>query len=190
MSYKTELQSNNADIQSLIDKANALPVAENLDTEITAQDDLITQINAALDGKITGREALEAQIAELEAQIDELNESWAGTLTFSGSYSSATYYTEAGCSLAVDKQKGMAFVTIQGGTSSSYENIYFTGHTLPTGVTALTTQDYGGSTSGSTQRYYTQVLTGITGKINVAVDFSSRSSSYDYIQAALTVTYA
>lgn len=117
--------------------------------------------------------------------------SWAGTLTFTGSYANnATYYTAAGCSLAVDKDTGMAFITIQGGTSTAYENIYFTEHSLPNGVTALTTQTYGGPTNGDTQRYFTQVLTGITGKINVAVNISSRDSSYDYVQAKLTVTYA
>lgn len=51
MSYKTELQDNNSDIQSLINKANALPIHENLDTELSAQDDLIAQIASALDGK-------------------------------------------------------------------------------------------------------------------------------------------
>ena len=54
MSIKTELQSNNTDIQSLIDLANSLPVAENLDTELSEQDSLISQIAAALEGKSVG----------------------------------------------------------------------------------------------------------------------------------------
>ncbi len=57
MSYKSEFQSNNTDLQRLIDKANALPVAENLDSEISQQDSLIEQIAAALVGKAGGSAA-------------------------------------------------------------------------------------------------------------------------------------
>lgn len=51
MSYKTEFQANNADLQSLIDIANAMPVAENLDGVINTQDNLIAQIRSALVSK-------------------------------------------------------------------------------------------------------------------------------------------
>lgn len=47
----TELQSNNTDLQGLLDTINALPVAENLDTALTDQESLIDQIQAALEGK-------------------------------------------------------------------------------------------------------------------------------------------
>ena len=114
---------------------------------------------------------------------------WAGSLTLSGSKVSATYVTEAGCSLAVDPIRGMAFVTIQGGTSSSYENIYFQKGSLPSGVTFLTTQTYGGPTSGSTSRYFTAAFTGITGKINVEVVLDTYNGTYDYVTAVLNVTY-
>ena len=49
MSYKAGFQSNNIDLQSLIDLANNLPSAgttENLDDELATQDDLIAQIIA------------------------------------------------------------------------------------------------------------------------------------------------
>ena len=62
--------------------------------------------------------------------------------------------------------------------------------TLPEGVTALTTQTYGGPNSGARQRYFTQVLTGITGKINVTANMNAMNSNYDYVQCTLTVTYA
>lgn len=52
MSYKQEFQSNNVDIQSLIDLAKTLPDAENLDSEIATQDDLINQIASALEWEI------------------------------------------------------------------------------------------------------------------------------------------
>ena len=116
--------------------------------------------------------------------------SWAGTLTFSGTYATSTYYTAAGCSLAVDKDTGKAFVTIQSGTSTSYENIVFTASSLPSGVTLLAPPAAAHGTGGTEKSYFTCCLSGITGKINVAVDMSTRNSSYDYVQAALTVTYA
>ena len=118
--------------------------------------------------------------------------SWAGTLTFSGTYATSTYYTAAGSFLSVDKDTGRAFITIQGGTSTSYENIYFAATSLPSGVTLLTppgNTNFG--TGGSAKCYYTAVLTGVTGKINVAVAMNTRAAtSYDAVQCALTVTYA
>ena len=127
-------------------------------------------------------------ISQLTTDLAAANASWAGTLTFSGSYANSTYYTQAGCSLGVDKTLGYAYVTIQGGTSTSYENVYFTAASLPSGVSLLAYQQYSGA-SGTTKTYYTCVLTGITGKINVSVNLNSTNSSYDYVQAALTVTY-
>lgn len=166
MSNKTDLIQNNEALQNLLTRIEELP----------------------------SKQDFEDLQAEFQAELDKANESWVGTLTFTSTsstkYNTSDYFTEAGCSLAVDKQKGMAFVTIQGGTSTSYENIYFTDHTLPTGVSALTTQTYGGPTSGTAQRYFTQVLTGITGKINVTVDLNAVNSFYDYVQTQLTVTYA
>lgn len=51
MDYKIELQNNNTDLQNLINKANDLPDAINLDAEITAQDTVISQIQEALANK-------------------------------------------------------------------------------------------------------------------------------------------
>ena len=61
MDYKLELQNNNMDLQSLIDKANVLPDKVTLDAEIIAQeeklstqDTLIASMMAALEGKVAG----------------------------------------------------------------------------------------------------------------------------------------
>lgn len=43
------LSSNNLDLQALIDQANALPDVINIDEELNTQDDLIAQIQAAVD---------------------------------------------------------------------------------------------------------------------------------------------
>ena len=157
-----------------------------LESIVLEQNNLITQIANEL-GSMAD---LPGRIAELESQLEEANASWAGTLTFSGTYNSSDYYTASGCSLAVDKQKGMAFVTIQGGTSTSYEKIYLAPASLPSGVTMQSYNPYFYGSTGNTKDYYTVGLTGITGKINVAVNFDYVSSTYDYTRAMLTVTYA
>lgn len=48
------IKNNTTDLQALLEVANNLPVAENLDTELSAQDELIAQIVGALEGKTGG----------------------------------------------------------------------------------------------------------------------------------------
>ena len=182
----SNLLNNTETLQAIYNEVNDIG---NLFAE---QDALINQIITTLENKSSENEELKNKIQLYLQQINELNASWAGDLTFSGTYATSTYYTAAGCSLAIDKQKGMAFLTIQGGTTSSYENIYYNADyiTLPDGVTFLPTQTYGGSTSGTTSRYFTAVFTGITGKINVSVDLAYYNSSYDYVRPTITITYA
>lgn len=124
---------------------------------------------------------------------------WVGELTFSGSYANdAQFITQAGCSLAVDPIRGMAFLVLQNGTSTTYENIYFqTGSSnqymsLPEGVTFLPTQKYGGPTGGSQSVYFVAAFTGIKGKINVDVEprCTTPNSDYDYAIPRITMTYA
>lgn len=117
------------------------------------------------------------------------DESWANHLGFTGSYNSPTYITTSGCKLVVDKDTGYAFIILQSGNSTAYENIYFNPSTLPSGVTSLPVQTYGGPNSGAAQRYFVQVLTGIKGPIQVTVNLDQINSSYDYVRATLTVAY-
>lgn len=195
MSYKTEFSSNNTDLQKVIDALN------DIEPEISVSSaGLITA--TALGRSITkylsssdDTDFIADNIRAGKAIFGVTGTSWAGSLTFSGTYATSTYYTAAGSFLSVDKDTGRAFITIQGGTSTSYENIYFTATSLPSGVTLLkppgNTNGANFGTAGTTQCYYTAVLTGITGKINVAVTMSTRAStSYDAVNCALTVTYA
>lgn len=110
-------------------------------------------------------------------------------MIFSGSNVSSEYFTRDGCSLAVDPIRGMAFITVQSGTSTSYENIWFKEGSLPDGVTFLTTQKYGGGTSGLSKQYFTAALTGITGRISVEVVLNTTNATYDYVEAVLNVSY-
>ena len=58
MDYKSKLQTNNTaiegnnvDLQTILNTINSLPEAENLDPELSTQDNLIAQITTALEGK-------------------------------------------------------------------------------------------------------------------------------------------
>lgn len=111
-----------------------------------------------------------------------------GDLTFGGTYASATYFTEAGCSMGYN-DKGEVFVIIQGGTSSSYENIVFYLGSAPQGVTLASTSPYGGVNGTPLQTHYGCKLQGVAQKVNIAINFDSVNSSYDYVRANMTVTY-
>lgn len=87
MSYKTKLQinnenleGNNIDLQSILNTINELPAAgggtEDLDAEITEQEGLIEQIEAALVGKAGGGE-----ISIITTTISEEDAQWAPELT-------------------------------------------------------------------------------------------------------------
>lgn len=54
MSNKTEIQANNKDIQTLINKAKALPVHEDLSRVLEEQDNLISQIATELESRVLG----------------------------------------------------------------------------------------------------------------------------------------
>ena len=83
-------------------------------------------------------------------------------------------------------------MTIQGGTSTTYEKVYFVVKSKPDGVEMLTTSPathFG--TGGDTQCHFTAVFTGITDKVDVLVELNTRSNtSYDAVQADITMTYA
>lgn len=111
-----------------------------------------------------------------------------GTLTFSGTYATSTYFTQAGCYMA-STANGQVIVVIQSGTSASYENVLFTIASQPAsiGILTNTATPYA---SNATQQYFCCILTNVTQKINVAVDFNTINATYDYVNANLTITYA
>ena len=73
MSYKSEFQANNVDLQGLIDIVNELPTAENLDSELATQDDLIAQIAMALEGKTGAGTATEVTYGTLTLSSSDAN---------------------------------------------------------------------------------------------------------------------
>lgn len=113
---------------------------------------------------------------------------YVGTLTITGTYASSTYYTAAECRMGCNKN-GDLFITIQGGTSASYENVYFTSVSVPSGVSFVGQPNYQ-YTSGAVGQYYTAIFTGVTAKVNVSINLSAVNSTYDYVQADVTITLA
>ena len=111
------------------------------------------------------------------------------SLTFSGTYATATYFAEANCSCFRDAAGRIALV-MQGGTTSSYENLYFTltdSSGLGVTLAGQSVYTYASATIG---QYYVAVLTGITKPVNIAVALSARNSTSDYVTCAITVTLA
>ena len=111
-----------------------------------------------------------------------------GALTFTGTYASATYFTELGCRMGCNSS-GEVFLIVQGGTGSAYENVIFALTSAPGEITMAQTPLYTNA-SNATGVHYGCVLTGVTQKINIAINFDTINSSYDYVRANLTVTYA
>ena len=94
--YKNEFASNNVDLQSILDTVNNLPVQENIDAEISTQDDLITQIYTALEGKTAGggAKAICFSIAGTYYPAEEgmTWEEWVNS-----DYNTGGYFLENGC---------------------------------------------------------------------------------------------
>ena len=106
------------------------------------------------------------------------------SITVSGTYSDATYQTFAG---AFYCQDGKLAIIMKSGTSTTYENLNFSLSSAPSGISLLgqSVCTYSGASTGM---YYVAIISGVTKKINVAIDMSSRNSSYDYVQCAITIT--
>ena len=59
MSYKSDLQQNNADLQSILDDVNNLPVAENISDLLDEQETKLNELLTVLEGKAAGGGAVE-----------------------------------------------------------------------------------------------------------------------------------
>lgn len=140
MSYKQEFQSNNVDIQSLIDLAKTLPDAENLDSEIATQDDLINQIASALEWEIksslpsciaTGNTAPLLNLQDINGNIIfEKDDSDTFTIDLSDYIGDiVSIITDKGCTIDVVIDEYAVSIPVTSGTISPYvispESYYF-----------------------------------------------------------------
>lgn len=107
------------------------------------------------------------------------------SITATGSYTSATY--QQGYWAAIT-QDGHLIITVKGGTSTSYESIYFTNASLPTRV-GLLGQSYYSYSSMTAGQMYVAIYEGISKDVNITLNFNATNSSSDYVQCAVTIAY-
>ena len=111
------------------------------------------------------------------------------SFTINGDYASSTYYTAAGSGYAI-MANGNVVIFIQGGTSTSYEHIYFNANSL-TGATAgvgFGISDW--DTSDPAQVVYACTLTGVSAGRAITVALDNVNSTDDYVRANITVANA
>lgn len=147
-----------------------------------------TDANAGVGNIVSGKTAYvngQKLTGSLVADMTNL----CGTLSFSGTYATATYYTAAGCSIGCNSA-GEVFVIVRGGTSTSYENIIFALASAPSGVTLKQSTATYTHASNNTQNHFGCVLAGVAQKVNVAIALDVINATYDSVRAYMTVTNA
>lgn len=108
------------------------------------------------------------------------------SITPSGSYATSTYYnTTYGVKVGYCPN-GDILISMQGGTSTSYENIYFTLASAPSGV-AIKTNNNTYDTSGDAGNIFACLISGLTVDATVSIAMGTINSSYDYVQCAITI---
>lgn len=106
-----------------------------------------------------------------------------------GTYATSTYYNVAyGVKIGYTAD-GDILLSMRGGSSSSYEYLYFTLASAPDGVTltAATNFTTSGYTTGAPGNIYSCVLSGITVPVTIGIAMDTSSTTYDYVQCAITI---
>lgn len=104
-----------------------------------------------------------------------------------GTYATEVYYNlEYGVKIGY-MANGDVMISMKNGTSTAYENLYFYAASLPTGVTLDAPSTFG--TGNVVDMTFVGIISGLTGSANIAIDMSTRNSSYDYVRCDLTITY-
>jgi hypothetical protein len=111
------------------------------------------------------------------------------SITPTGKYATSVYYNQTYGVKVGYCPDGSILLSMQGGTTGNYENIYFSLASAPAGV-AIQTNNNTYDTSGDTGNLFVCWLTGITGKVAISVAMDSYNGTYDYVECAVTVTSA
>lgn len=141
--------------------------------------------NVGMSGSVPTFEELSDGILSISTGVTDL----VGTLSFSGTYATSVYYTAAGCRMGFNAALGELYILIQGGTSSSYENIYYVVNSLPSGVSLVAQSPFRYSSAAPQLYRYAAVLSGVTGKLDVSCNLNAINATDDYVQCAITATY-
>ena len=105
-----------------------------------------------------------------------------GELSFTGTYATSG---SMGCNA-----NGEVFLAILGFDSTLRENVIFNLVSAPSGITLSPTTTTYTHASNNTGNYFGCRLEGVDKKINIAVDMTDQNTTYDWVRADLTVTYA
>lgn len=198
---KSDLSSG---LQSLMDGIGSL---SNLST--TAKDNIVNAINELFQSASNGKSSIAAAITgegvpaassetweSLSSKIHEIRNDWIqpfvtndGNIVPTGKYANATYYNvDYGVKIGYCSN-GDIMLSMKNGTTTSYENLYFTLASAPTGVT-LTANAEAQGTSGTAGIMHVCIISGVTSNINIAVELTDINSSRDYTTCSITITEA
>lgn len=120
--------------------------------------------------------------AEITGTKGETN--WAGTLSFSGTFATDSYYVAARSDLVVNPTTGVAIISVKS-AHATYRHIECIATSVPAGVTMTDFTNLLDSYNSAV--LYAARFDGITGKINVAIALDSIVNNT--VQAEVTMTY-
>ena len=103
-----------------------------------------------------------------------------------GTYANSTYYNVSFGVLISYAPNGEVVLTMKGGTTTSYENLYYILDSAPPGVTMEFVRNT--ATASAAERIYSCVLKNIQTLVNIEIAMNSRNSSSDYTQCDITIT--
>ena len=103
-----------------------------------------------------------------------------------GTYANSTYYNVSFGVLISYAPNGEVVLTMKGGTTTSYENLYYVLDSAPPGVTMEFVRNT--ATASAAERIYSCVLKNIQTLVNIEIAMNSRNSSSDYTQCDITIT--
>jgi hypothetical protein len=112
-----------------------------------------------------------------------------GTLSFTGTYATATYITAASSRMAGNPTSQEIIIAIKGGSSTSYENVIFSLTSAPSGVALVSSAGLWGASVPAGQ-YYCCILTGVTQNMNISCNMNAQNSTNDTVTCAITATAA
>ena len=110
-----------------------------------------------------------------------------GSITPTGTYATSDYYNISYGVKIGYMANGDVMISMQGGSSTAYENIYFYAASLPSEVTLIAPSTFG--SVNAINMMFVGIISGLTGDANIAINMSTRNSSQDYVRCDLTITY-
>ena len=112
------------------------------------------------------------------------------SITPSGTYATSTYYnTTYGVKIGY-MYGGNIILSMQGGTSTSYEYLYFQLGTVPSGVTLANVFNPTASSSyvtGYPGIIYACVISGLTSTATMSIAMNGRNGTYDYTSVTINI---